>query len=84
MIVREFYLKTRNSDMKNKYSVTGMTCNGCVNTVQKLLNNVSGVQEANVSLSDGSVELTQDRDVPVEALRIALRGFPYAIVERKA
>ena len=70
--------------MKNKYSVTGMTCNGCVNTVQKLLKNVSGVQEANVSLSDGSVELTQDRDVPVEALRIALRGFPHAIVERAA
>jgi copper chaperone CopZ len=70
--------------MKNKYSVTGMTCSGCVNTVQKLLKNVDGVREANVSLSDGIVEITQDREVPVEALKIALRGFPYAIVERAA
>lgn len=67
--------------MKNTYTITGMTCDGCANTVKKLLSKVTGVKEATVSLSEKTAEITHE-DVPLSALKIALRGFPYEIVER--
>lgn len=67
--------------MKKHYTITGMTCDGCANTVTKLLSKVQGVQEAKVSLRDQSAEVTHE-NVPLSALKIALRGFPYEIVER--
>ena len=68
--------------MKTKYTITGMTCNGCANTVKKLLSNVKGVQDAQVSLDENTVDVTRDENVTLEALKIGLRGFPYGIVER--
>jgi len=34
-------------------SVTGMTCGGCVNSVNKVLTALSGVQTAEVTLTPG-------------------------------
>ncbi len=67
--------------MKTTYHVNGMTCDGCARTITKLLSNVQGVQEAKVSLQEKSAEITHE-NVPLSALKIALRGFPYEIVER--
>jgi len=69
------------SSQKSKYTVNGMTCDGCANTVTKLLSKVQGVQEARVSLNEKTAEVTHE-NVPLSALKIALRGFPYEIVER--
>lgn len=69
--------------MKSTYTIKGMTCSGCANTVKKLLSGVEGVKEAEVSLSENKAVVTQEYNVNVEALRIALRGFPYEIVERE-
>ncbi|MBL7852234.1 MAG: heavy-metal-associated domain-containing protein [Cyclobacteriaceae bacterium] len=68
--------------MKKTYTITGMTCDGCANTVKRLLSKVAGVKEANVSLAEKTAEVTHD-DVPLSALKIALRGFPYEIVDRE-
>jgi copper chaperone CopZ len=67
--------------MKKTYTITGMTCDGCANTVKKLLSRVEGVKEARVSLNDKTAEITHE-NVQLSALKIALRGFPYEIVER--
>lgn len=67
--------------MKKTYSISGMTCDGCANTVKRLLSKVQGVQEATVSLKEQTAEVTHE-NVPLSALKIALRGFPYEIVER--
>ncbi len=67
--------------MKNTYQINGMTCEGCANTVKKLLTKVAGVKDASVSLKENTAEVTHD-NVPLSALKIALRGFPYEIVER--
>jgi copper chaperone len=40
--------------------VTGMTCNGCVNTVRKALKDVPGVQDAEVNLESGNAKVTYD------------------------
>mgnify|MGYP000951323012 CR=1 FL=1 len=67
--------------MKKTYTISGMTCDGCANTVKRLLSKVQGVQEATVSLKEQTAEVTHE-NVPLSALKIALRGFPYEIVER--
>lgn len=67
--------------MKETFTINGMTCNGCAKTVTNLLSKVEGVQEANVSLDEKTAEITHS-NVSLSALKIALRGFPYEIVER--
>ena len=41
-------------------SVTGMTCGGCVNSVQKVLAALPGVQSVEVSLSPGQARVVVD------------------------
>lgn len=40
------------------FKVSGMTCGGCVRTVQNLLNNENGVEKADVSLDSGAATVT--------------------------
>jgi copper chaperone len=40
--------------------VTGMTCGGCVNSVQRVLAAVPGVQAADVSLQPGQARVVYD------------------------
>lgn len=48
-------------------SVTGMTCGGCVNSVQKVLTTLAGVQSAEVTLSPGQARVTFDPSVIARA-----------------
>jgi copper chaperone len=41
-------------------SVTGMTCGGCVNSVQKVLTALPGVQSVEVTLSPGQARVAFD------------------------
>ena len=41
-------------------SVTGMTCGGCVNSVQKVLTAVPGVQSVEVTLTPGQARVVFD------------------------
>ena len=41
-------------------SVTGMTCGGCVNSVQKVLTALAGVQSAEITLTPGQAHVTFD------------------------
>jgi copper chaperone len=41
-------------------SVTGMTCGGCVNSVQKVLTALPGVQSAEVTLTPGQARVVYD------------------------
>ncbi len=45
---------------KQKFYVTGMTCSACERSVTKAVNKTSGVQEANVNLLTGSMEVVFD------------------------
>lgn len=54
-------------------SVTGMTCGGCVNSVQKVLAGVPGVQSVEVTLTPGQARVVIDptrveRSVLVQAV----------------
>ena len=50
-------------------SVTGMTCGGCVNSVQKVLAALPGVQSVEVTLSPGQARVVVD---PARVNRAAL------------
>ena len=50
-------------------SVTGMTCGGCVNSVQKVLLALPGVQRAEVTLTPGQARVVVD---PAQVERAAL------------
>lgn len=50
-------------------SVTGMTCGGCVNSVQKVLTALPGVQSAEVTLTPGQARVAFD---PTQVDRAAM------------
>lgn len=48
--------------MKETFQVEGMMCAGCLNSVEKALNNVDGVKEANANLAAENVMVTYNDD----------------------
>ena len=48
--------------MKQNYTVTGMTCSACSAHVDKAVRKVPGVEEVNVNLLGGSMQVTGDVD----------------------
>ncbi|MCD6704907.1 MAG: heavy-metal-associated domain-containing protein [Thiobacillus sp.] len=56
-------------------SVTGMTCGGCVNSVQKVLAALPGVQRVEVSLTPGQAR------VVVEPARIDRAALVQAVID---
>ncbi len=55
--------------------VTGMTCQGCVRSVTKVLQNVPGVESAEVSLERGEAKIAYD------PARAATAGLKAAVEE---
>lgn len=49
------------------FSVQGMTCGGCAKSVARVLTELSGVQSAQVSHSEGKAEVVFDETVVTEA-----------------
>ncbi len=59
--------------MKHIYNITGMTCNGCRSHVEKTLQEVSGVEKAEVSLENKEAEITMEKHIPIEVFQQALK-----------
>jgi copper ion binding protein len=59
------------------YSVTGMTCNHCVQAVQSELGKVPGVASVSVDLGSGRVTVVSEQPVDAAAVRAAVEeaGF---------
>ncbi len=61
--------------MKQTYTVTGMTCSACTAHVDKAVRKVAGVEEVNVNLLGGSMQVTGRAD-PQEILKaVADAGY---------
>ncbi|MDO9221759.1 MAG: heavy metal-associated domain-containing protein [Thiobacillus sp.] len=56
-------------------TVTGMTCGGCVNSVQNVLAALPGVQSVNVTLNPGQA------DVVYDASRITPAALTQAVID---
>ncbi|MGD8236671.1 MAG: heavy metal-associated domain-containing protein [Chromatiales bacterium] len=67
--------------MRSKYSIRNMKCMGCVSTVKKALEEIPGIQRAEVDLetAQAMVEGDVDQSIILETLREA--GYPAILVE---
>ncbi|MBI3144676.1 MAG: mercury(II) reductase [Pseudogulbenkiania sp.] len=57
--------------------ISGMTCDSCVAHVKKALEQVPGVQSADVSYAKGAAQLATEPGTPLEALTAAVAGLGY-------
>lgn len=53
-----------------------MTCSGCLAKVQGLLAAVPNVQKVDISLAEGTADITMQRHIPTAELQLALAGYP--------
>ena len=66
------------------YSISGMTCNGCKNHVEKILSQVEGVAEVNVNLEAAEAKIVSEAPVSLKKFQQALEqdGGHYQIHEK--
>ena len=61
------------------YTVAGMTCNGCVNKVTNAVIDLEGVEDVDVDVSTGTLEIIGNADDG--AIRAAVAEIGYKIVD---
>ena len=62
------------------YTVGGMTCEHCVQSVSSEVRQVPGVRGASVDLASGRVTVTSERPVDDAAIRAAVDEAGYQVV----
>ncbi len=61
------------------YVVKGMTCEHCVNAVTGEIEALQGVRDVRVELAAGTVAVTSDGVLPLDAVRTAVDEAGYAL-----
>jgi copper chaperone CopZ len=61
------------------YTVVGMTCNGCVNKVTNAVTDIAGVEDVDVDVSNGTLEVVGQVDAA--AIRAAVAQVGYKIAD---
>jgi copper chaperone CopZ len=52
----------KTSEEKISVKIQGMTCSGCVATVEKIIKAIDGIKNVSVSLIDGQAEIIKKKD----------------------
>jgi copper chaperone len=60
------------------YTVVGMTCNGCVNKVTNAVTEIPGVDDVDVDVSDGTLEVYGQVDDAAIRAAVAQVGYQIA------
>lgn len=64
--------------------IRGMTCAACASSIEKVLNKLDGVEEANVNLALERTTVVYDPEVTnVEELKETVRDIGYGVGEQK-
>jgi copper chaperone CopZ len=61
------------------YTVTGMTCSHCVNSVDTGIRQIPGVTDVQVDLAGGTVTVTSEQPVPDTAVAAAVDEAGYEL-----
>ncbi len=64
------------------YTVVGMTCGHCVDSVTEEVGQVPGVTDVDVDLTSGGLTVTSDTDVDDDAVRAAVEEAGYQVAGR--
>lgn len=59
--------------MEKQYSIIGMSCMGCKDSVEKALSQVAGVKHVEVDLPQALATITSDHEIPFELLKESLK-----------
>ena len=70
--------------MKKIIHVEGMGCQNCVNHVKEALENLDGVDKAEVSLEKNSAVITFSKDISDEAIKSAIDEAGYDVSKIEA
>ena len=66
---------------KESYLVEGMSCSGCERAIQKVVNNIEGVESARADLQTSTVSVAYNPDkVNVEQIKSAVNKIGYKLV----
>ncbi len=67
--------------MKHTYKISGMSCHGCVNSVEQALGSLSEVQSITVDLDESRATIEMSAHIPLEKLQSTLlnAGLHYTI-----
>lgn len=66
--------------MTSTYTVKGMTCGHCVQSVTEEVSEVAGVRGVEVDLASGRVTVSSDQPVDDAAVRAAVAEAGYEVV----
>ena len=79
-----YEIHEKGHSLSKTYDITGMTCNGCRNHVEKILNEVDGVSNASVNLENKEATLEMKPNVGFKKLQQALEndGGAYQIYKQ--
>ena len=64
------------------YTVVGMTCGHCVNSVTEEVTQVPGVTDIDVDLATGGLTVTSDTEIDDAAIRAAVEEAGYSVASR--
>ena len=68
--------------MKEKFTVTGMTCSACSSGIERALKKVKGVESAEVSLMGESMSVIYDENsISRESIIACVEGLGYGVKE---
>ncbi|MGB5996663.1 MAG: heavy metal translocating P-type ATPase [Marinomonas sp.] len=66
---------------KYQFSLTGITCAGCVNTIQKALDRVSGVEKAEVNFASRTAQVSSLTDAETLIKAVESSGYGASLIE---
>ncbi|PWN07360.1 heavy-metal-associated domain-containing protein [Rhodohalobacter mucosus] len=70
--------------MKKRITIDGMHCAGCVNSVEKAIRKVDGVQNVSVQLTTESASIEYEGVFPAEKVKKAVENAGYELAEDPA
>ena len=59
--------------------IKGMSCNHCVTTVTKVLNNINGIKNVEVDLAKGEAIFIEEKPVDMEFIRQQIKKAGYEV-----
>jgi copper chaperone len=65
--------------MASVVKVKGMTCQHCVMSVRKALNQLDGVENVNVDLQKGEVQFDNTKSLPTDRIEKAVKDAGYEV-----
>ncbi|SDG05551.1 Copper chaperone CopZ [Blastococcus aurantiacus] len=64
------------------YTVVGMTCGHCVNSVTEEVTQVPGISDVDVDLATGGLTVSSDAEIDDAAIRAAVEEAGYSVASR--